>query len=155
MTVTTTMLSPTEFVDSNGELVPLDIAPISVERAGELLPQVVELSRAVARYRGFLESVLTDEMIAKGQTEKRVGSTVFELKSDGVWTVTDEQELAAVLRVASATGDLTHEEVNAAMSERIVLSWHHGKLTTLAKRVPAIDQHRSRSEAPAKLRVKS
>lgn len=152
----TTTLAPSapSLIDANGEIVALALEPISAERAGALLPQVIELSRTVARYRGFLEQVLTDSMTEAGQTEKRVGDTVYQLKGDSVWTVTDEQALARVLRDALDAGELTPEEVAAAVSERIVLSFHQGRLTTLAKRVPAIEQYRSHSESAPKLRVK-
>lgn len=141
-------------VDSNGEVVPLALGPVSADRAGELLPQIIELSRLVARYRGFLEGVLTETMTLQGQTERRVGSTIYELKSEGVWTVTDEGLLWAVLEHAVDAGDLTRGEVGAAMTERIVRSFNHAKLNVLAKRVPGIDTYRQRSETPAKLRVK-
>ena len=47
-------------VDRNGEVVPLTLLPITAERAGQLLPEVIEISRMVERYRGYLESGLTE-----------------------------------------------------------------------------------------------
>lgn len=152
----TTTLAPSapSLIDANGEIVALALEPISAERAGALLPQVIELSRTVARYRGFLEQVLTDSMTAAGQTEKRVGETIYELKPEATWTVIDEPALSRALRAAIDAGELADYEVAAAVTERITYSFHHGRLNQLAKRVPLIEQYRSRTESPAKLRVR-
>ena len=142
-------------VDRNCEVVPLTLLPITAERAGQLLPEVIELSRMVARYRGYLESVLTESMAAAGQSEKRVGTTLYELKTESQWIVDDEAGFADALQAAVARGDATQEEANECATARVTIHVNHTKANLLAKRIPVLNDFRRKVIGAARLRLKS
>jgi len=59
-------------VTTDGEVMVLELLPISADDAGLLLPQVRAVLQQVRRYEGYLVQVVSDEMKARGQRERLV-----------------------------------------------------------------------------------
>ncbi len=138
----------------DGEVVPLELSPISADDAGLLLPQVRAVLQQVRRYEGFLADVIKSEMVSRGQRERRAGETVYELKGEAEWVVDDSGALFRVLVEARARGEVTPEEHEKAHQQVVTHHWNNSALNVLAKRVPEIDQHRHRTEGEPRLRTK-
>lgn len=130
-------------------------APISAADAAEQLPLVTRAIHELGRIEAYLRDVVTDDMHVRGQTERRAGDVVYELKAEATWTVEDGGALYAVLHQACARDEITQNELREACQQIVSFKFHHARLTTLAKRVPEIDQHRRRVEGEPRLRVKS
>jgi len=143
-------------IDSTGEVIELgeSLPPISADAAGALLPRVRGALAAVRRLEGYLVSVLTGEMTARGQSERRVGDVVYALRSEGEWTVPDAGALHRVLVQAMTNSEITAHELEAACQQLVTFRFDHRALNLLAKRVPEIDQHRRRIEGEPRLRTK-
>ncbi len=138
-----------------GELVPLDTSlPISADAAGELLPRLRDVLNDLRRYIQFCESVLTQQMQADGQTERRVGDVVWQLKTDGEWTVADPVRLRDVLYNAGEVRAITHDELEKAMRVEERITFDHGVLNVLSKRVPEISKWRARADMAPRLKEK-
>ena len=138
----------------DGEVMELELLPISADDAGLLLPQVRAVLKQVLRYEGYLTDVIKSEMVSKGQREHRSGETVYELKGEAEWFVDDPGALFRVLMEACVDNEITRDELDTACAQVVTHRWHHGRLTTLAKRVPEIDRHRHRTEGEPRLRTK-
>jgi len=132
----------------------LELLPISADDAGLLLPQVRAVLQQVRRYEGWLVQVVSDEMKARGQRERRAGETVYELKADAEWVVDDQEAMANVLDVAVTRSDITSEECQKAHQVVVSHRYNHTALGVLAKRVPEINKYRHRTEGDPRLRVK-
>lgn len=156
MTLTETRQVPAVIADG-GEVIPLDLSvAISVEHAGARLLAIQRIFRELRRYEGWLTQILTEHIGAvPGRTEVRVGETVWELRGEAAWEVRDQAALRAVLEAALERGDVTQQEFDEACQSKEVVAFHHGRLNALTKRIPEIDQYRSRTETPAKLRARS
>lgn len=141
-------------VTPQGEVLELTLKPVSVEQAGTALPSLYEYLRFLRRYIDFHESVIADEMRERGQTERRIGETVYELKGESVWSVKDPEGLYQMLVGAQERGDLTAEEFDVVVTRRAVVSVNHTKANVLQKRVPEINNFRERTESVPRLRVK-
>ena len=138
----------------DGEVVKLELSPISAEDAGLLLPQVRAVLQQIRRYEGYLADVIRSEMAHRGQRERRSGDTVYELKGDAEWVVDDSGALFRVLVEARARGEITAEEHEKAHQQVVTHHFNHAALKVLAKRVPEIDKHRHRTEGEPRLRTK-
>jgi hypothetical protein len=138
----------------DGEIISLELGAITADDAGTLLPQIIDFSRRVARYRGFLEQVVTDEMVARGQTERRSGDVVYELRPETEWLVDDGEALMVLLDGALRNGEITAEEREKALQEIVTFKANHSTLNVLTKRVPEIETLRRKVEGAAKLKLK-
>lgn len=139
-----------------GELVGLTVGvPIAAGDAAEQLPLVSAAIAHLRRVEAYLRDVIQDSMQAAGQTERRFEAAIYELKPEATWIVDDEGALFRVLHQATARGEITEAELAEACQQIVQFKYHHGRLSTLARRVPAINEHRRRVEGPAKLRQKS
>ena len=140
-----------------GEVIGPEVgAAISVDEAAEQLPLVTAAITHLRRVEGYLRDVIAETMKAAGQVERRVPSgETYELKAEGTWAVSDEGALFAALTDACARGEITRNEQDEACQQVVIFRWHHGRLTTLARRVPRVDEYRARSEGEPRLRVKS
>lgn len=145
----------TAMVDADGALVPLDIRPISAEDAGRLLPRLREHIAEAKRFEQFLTDALSSDMGAKSQTERLIDGTLWQLKADATWQVTDEATLGAVLEGALARGDITEIEMLHAMEREVVTHWNHTAINSIAKRLPVVEKYRTRIEGSPRLRIKS
>jgi len=151
MTLAPKLVDPT-----SGELFGWAVgAPISAVDAADQLPLVTRALVELRRIEAYLRDVIADDMRASGQTERLAGDVTFELKPEGTWAVGDEGALFRVLVDACAQNQITRNELDEACAQLVTFRFHHGRLTTLAKRVPAINEHRRRVEGAAKLRVKA
>lgn len=155
MTETVTRPVPA-IVDELGEIMPLDLTvALSAEEAAELYPR----ARAhLARLRSFTErlaEIVTADMAEAGQTERRVGQTLYELKSEARWIVNDAPGLYGELEGARDRGEITQVELDDAAGVTSVHRFHNGRLSALAKRLPVIERFRRRVEDPATLRIKA
>ena len=138
----------------DGEVIELELLPISADDAGLLLPQVRAVLQQVRRYEGYLAEVVKSEMIQRGQRERRAGDVVYELKGEAEWIVTDPGAMFRVLVEARAQGEITAEEHEKAHQQIVSHRYNHTALNLLAKRVPEIDQYRHRTEGEPRLRTK-
>lgn len=139
---------------STGELIPIEVGVVTVAEATARLPIVQRTLRELRRFEAFLADTVKDDMVARGQTERRAGAVVYELKAEAEWIVDDEGALFRVLVDASANDEITRSELDEACAQLVTYRWHHGRLSTLAKRIPAINDHRRRVEGPARLKQK-
>ena len=138
----------------DGEVVELELLPISADDAGLLLPQVRAVLQQVRRYEGYLADVIKSEMVSRSQRERRAGEVVYELKGDAEWIVDDSGALFRVLVEARARGEITPEEHVKAHQQVVTHHFNHTALGVLAKRLPEINRHRHRVEGDPRLRVK-
>lgn len=139
---------------STGELIPIELGVVTVQEATARLPIVQRTLRELKRFEAFLADTVKDDMVARGQTERRAGDVVYELKPEAEWIVDDEGALFRVLHQARAHEEITETELAEACQQVVTFKYHHGRLSTLAKRVPAINEHRRRVEGPARLKQK-
>lgn len=144
-------------IDTTGEVVTLDLSlAISAEDAAARLPVVQKVMRELRRYSGWLETVLTDEITkVQGRTELRIGGAVFEIKPDYEWVITEPQALYDLLAAARDRGEVTQDEMDAAVRLEVSARANNSKLNALSKRLPEIDRYRTRTETPPKLRTRS
>lgn len=140
---------------ATGELIPISYDPISADEAASRLPATQAMVKELRRYEQFLADCVTDEMKARGQTERRAGDVMFELKGVADWVMDDPGAMFALLHESVARGDITEDEFNEAVAQVITYRANHARLNVLSKRVPAINEHRRRVEGDARLRVKS
>lgn len=147
--------APLTIVDpASGELIEISTGPLTLEEAAARLPFVQRTLRELRRFESFLlDSVAAS--FTDGQTEKRIGEALFELKGDAVWIVEDEGAMFALLHDAVARGDVTEEEFGHACAQLVSYGWNHARLNVLAKRIPQIDTLRRRVTGAAKLRQKA
>jgi hypothetical protein len=141
-------------VTPDGEIIELTLGPISADDAATRLPVVQDTLKALRRFEDFLSQCVSEDMQAHGQTERRVGSLVYELKPDAEWVVTNDEQMFNVLRDARTAGEVTDKEFYDAAKEQQVFKFDHRRLAVLAKRLPVIDTLRRRVEGATRLRIK-
>lgn len=137
-----------------GEVIDLELGPITAEEAAQRIPFIQATLRELKRFEQFLSDVVSDEMRARGQTERRAGDTVFELKPETAWVVDDGGAMYAVLYQAVGKHEITENEFHEAVQQVVTHRFDHRRLNVLVKRVPEIDTHRKRVEGAAKLHIK-
>lgn len=140
-------------ISAEGEIVDIDLGPVSLETAGLRLPQIQRAIKILRDHQTFLEGVITSSF-APGQTEKRIGDQLYEYKPETEWEITDAVPLYDELAEAVVAGDITDDEFAAATEKRTVITFHNGRLNVLVKRIPAIDRFRTQRIGNAKLRIK-
>lgn len=140
-------------IDRDGEVVDIDLSPVSLETAGARLPQIDRAIQILREHKTFLEGVITSSFVP-GQVEKRIANQLYEYKPETAWEVTDPEVLYGLLVEAEARQEITDEELAAAGERKTVFSFHNGRLNVLVKRIPAIDQFRTQRIGVAKLRIK-
>ena len=141
-------------LDVTGEILELELIPMSADDAGLQLPRIRAAAAVLRRYADYLADIVISEMKQRHQRERRSGDTVYELKGDAEWVVDDSGALFRVLVEARARGEITAEEHEKAHQQVVTHHFNHSALNVLAKRVPEIDQHRHRTEGEPKLRTK-
>jgi hypothetical protein len=146
--------SSSAIVTPDGEIIALTLGPITAEEAATRLPVIQDTLKALRRFEDFLSQCVSDDMIAKGQTERRSGAFVYELKPDAEWVVSDDERLFNVLLGARNAGEVTDKEFYDAAKEQQVFKFDHRRLAVLAKRLPVIDTLRRRVEGATRLRIK-
>jgi hypothetical protein len=147
--------APLSIVDqTTGELIEISTGPLTLEEAAARLPFAQRMVRELRRFETFLLDSIAASF-TEGQTEKRIGEALFEMKPEAAWIIDDEGALFALLHAAVARDEITEAEFGEACAQLVTYRWHNGRLTTLARRLPSIDQHRHRVEGPAKLRQKA
>jgi hypothetical protein len=146
--------APLTIVDPvSGELIEISTGPLTLEEAAARLPFIQRTMRELRRFEAFLlDSVAAS--FAEGQTEKRIGEALFELKPEATWVVDDDGALFQVLHDAVARKEITEAEFGQACAQVVTYRWNHARLNALAKRAPQINEHRHLVEGPAKLRQK-
>ncbi len=152
--MTESLVVKPSLLTKDGEVMELELLPISADDAGLLLPQVRAVLQQVRRYEGFLADVVKSSMLERGQRERRSGDTVYELRGEAEWIVDDSGALFRVLVEARARGEITPEEHVKAHQQIVTHHFNHSALDVLVKRVPEIDQHRHRTEGEPRLRTK-
>jgi len=151
-----TVIIPTRtlsIINRDGEVVDIDLSPVSLETAGIRLPQIQRAIKILRDHATFLEGVITSSFI-EGQTEKRIGDQLYEYKPEAEWIVTDEMAMAEILADAHHNGDITDDEYLRVYQESVVRRFNHASLNVLSKRLPRINDLRHRVEGQAKLRIK-
>ena len=93
-------------------------------------------------------------MVARGQTERRSGDVVYELRPETEWLVDDGEALMVLLDGALRNGEITAEEREKALQEIVTFKANHSTLNVLTKRVPEIETLRRKVEGAAKLKLK-
>lgn len=141
-------------VTPEGEIIELALGPLSVEEALARLPQVQEAARAIRRFEAFLTDTIAADMRSRGQSERRAGDVVYELKADAQWVVDEPDRLWVLLGAAVDRGEITDNERSAAIQQVVSFKPNHTHLGPLAKRIPEINQLRRRVEGEPRLRVK-
>ncbi len=108
--------------------------------------------------------VVEQDCAANGREEVVIGARRFAFKGERVYQVHDEAELWAQLQRLVEQGELTADEVDAAIHFETVpehRAWriHNGRLGDLLKRggavAAAIHAHRTETTAPAALKAKA
>ncbi|HEV2250225.1 MAG TPA: hypothetical protein VGT60_06945 [Candidatus Limnocylindria bacterium] len=139
---------------ASGEIVPIDLAPISAEDAAAKLPVVQRAIRELRRFEAFLLEVIGASFV-EGQTEKRIADQLFERKLETAWVIDDEGALWALLHAAAVREEITEAEFAKATTQVVSYRFNHSVLNVLVKRIPAIDTLRHRVTGDAKLRIKA
>lgn len=141
-------------IDESGEIVRLEMLPVSADQAGTLLPKVYEHLKAVRRFAQYLEDALSAQMATDGQTERLIDGRLWECKPEVGWEIEDEGAMFALLAQSLRDGQITEAEFIDAVQQEVVYRFDNGRLNALAKRLPAIDGFRRRVEGKARLRLK-
>lgn len=142
-------------INEDGSFMSLDTSlPVSADDAGRILPKLAEAIRQARRYEGFLRDTLSAAMSTAGQTERLIDGTLWSLKPEATWVITNEGAMCLALEGAALRNDITDIELLHAMKTEVSVTFNHTSLNSLAKRLPEIDQYRSRVESVAKLSTK-
>ena len=147
-------LAPKLLDPRTGEVITISFDAISADEAASRLPTIQALLRELRRFEQFLSDMVTAEMQARGQTERRAGELLFELKPEATWVVDDDNALMELLGDAVDRGDITDEEKQKAAQTTIAFRFNHAALNSLAKRIPEVNGLRHRVEGAARLRIK-
>jgi len=110
--------------------------------------------RELRRFEQFLADTVADDMRTHGQTERRAGDVVYELRAEATWVVDDPGALFQVLHDGVARDEITRLEFDDAVQQVVEFTFHQGKLNSLARRLPQIDKLRRRVEGESRLRQK-
>lgn len=138
----------------DGEVIELEFGAITADEAASRIPFIQSTLRELRRYEQFLGDMVAAEMRSRGQTERRSGELVFELKPETAWVVDDGGAMYAVLYQAVAKDEITENEFHEAVQQVVSHKFDHRRLNVLVKRVPEIEKHRNRIEGQAKLHIK-
>ncbi len=141
-------------VSADGEVIRLEMIPMTADDAGAMLPKVTDWIKEARRLEGYLLDVVSSEMRQQGQTERRAGGIVFELKAPSTWVVDDPEAMGAAVLEAHRLGQVTREELEKGAQQRISWTFNHSILNSLAKRVPAIETFRRKESGEPRLSVK-
>lgn len=144
-------------IAKSGEVVPLHELPVlSAEDAAFRLPQVQRIIKEARRLEGWLMTVISEEIaVVPGRTELLIDGTAYEMKPDYEWVIEDPRGLYDYLTAAKERGEITQEEMDAAVRLETSARANNSKLNALTKRLPEIDRYRTRTETPPKLRTRS
>lgn len=137
-----------------GEVIVIDLGPISEEDAAARLPFVQRAIRELRRFEAFLLEVIAASFV-EGQTECRIADQLFERKPEATWVVDDPQAMVQLLDAALARREITDEERHKASQTLVSYRFNHTQINVLSKRIPAINDLRRRVEGDAHLRIKA
>jgi hypothetical protein len=141
-------------VTPDGEVIRMELTPMSATEAGSLLGHVQGWLAQARRLEGYLLNLLEAEMRQSGQTERRAGDLTLEFKGSTTWVVDDGEAMGAALLAAHRDGQVTRDELALAAQQRTSWTFNHARLNALVKRVPAIDELRRKVTGDPRISVK-